>query len=748
MPPHHSHDETLLMRCSKMFLSLLILMCPVIAQAGKPKVDNRLAPLPQVAPAPADNPTTPAKVALGKQLFFDPRLSGNNTMSCSSCHMPDRFFGDGVDWNKGENGITLVRNTPTCMNVGFYNSLFWDGRAASLEEQALGPIQSEIEMNQNLDELEEELNEVPSYVEQFHAVFGSKPNRKDVAKALATYQRTLVTTPSPFDRYLMGDESALSADAKRGLELFVGEARCVECHNGPMLSNGKFYRMGISEEDIGREAATGRNEDRYRFRTPSLRNVADTGPYMHNGLAHSLEAVVSRYYHGVSPTTTDGLEVDAPDLQSRDLSDIPYLLAFLESLSGGKPDFTPPTLPSDRPEEATIWNQWRGPSRDGLVAGTNWPRSLSEKDLQRLWRVELPPSYSGPIVSESAVFVTGTADMKNEVVLALDRQTGKELWRTEWPGAMLVPFFAWSNGSWIRSTPCFDGERLFVGGMRDVLVSLDAKTGKEQWRVDFVKDFGSPLPAFGFVSSPLLDGDALYVQAGASFVKLDKKTGKVIWRVLKDEGGMMGSAFSSPVIATLAGQRQLVVLTREKLVGVDLQNGDVLWEQKVPNFRGMNILTPVVFGDGIFTSAYQNKSWFFNVSKSNGKFEVKEAWNEKAQGYMSTPVVIDGHAYIHLQNERFACINLTTGERTWTSKPYGKYSSLVAQKDLILALDETGSLLLIKANPKEFELLDERKVSEEETWAHVAVAGEEIFVRELNALSVFRWHDAEAKSDQ
>jgi outer membrane protein assembly factor BamB len=395
-----------------------------------------------------------------------------------------------------------------------------------------------------------------------------------------------------------------------------------------------------------------------------------------------------------------------------------------------------------------IWNQWRGPTRDGRAPGANWPRSLSERNLKLIWRVELDHSYSGPIVSESSVFVTGTADQKDEVVKALDRNSGKELWKVQWPGTITVPFFAWSNGSWIRSTPCFDGESLYVAGMRDVLVAIDAETGKEQWRIDFVKEFGSPLPAFGFVSSPLLDGNWLYVQAGASFVKLDKKTGKVIWRVLKDEGGMMGSAFSSPVKATLAGQAQLVVQTREKLAGVDPQNGEVLWEQKVPNFRGMNILTPVVFENGIFTSAYQNKSWFFHVSKSDGKFQSKEAWSEKAQGYMSTPVVIDGHAYIHLQNQRFACINLTTGERTWTSTPYGKYASLVTQKDLILALDQTGKLLLLKANPKAFELLDERRLSEEETWAHLAVCGEEIFIRELNALSVFRWRDSEAKRDR
>ncbi len=390
------------------------------------------------------------------------------------------------------------------------------------------------------------------------------------------------------------------------------------------------------------------------------------------------------------------------------------------------------------------WNQWRGPTRDGLVPGSNWPTSLSQKNLTQLWRVELDSSYSGPIVSETMVFVTGTAEKKTEIVCALDRKTGKELWRIQWPGALSVPFFAASNGSWIRSTPAFDGENLFVGGMRDVLVSLNAQTGKEQWRVDFVEEFKSPLPAFGCVSSPLLDGDSLYVQAGASLVKLDKRTGKVIWRVLKDNGGMMGSAFSSPVLASLAGQWQLIVQTREKLVGVDPQSGDVLWEQKVPSFRGMNILTPVVFGDGIFTSSYQNKSWLFNISKSEGKFQVKEAWNNKAQGYMSTPVVIDGHAYLHLQNQRFTCINLTTGERTWTSTPYGKYSSLVAQKDLILALDQKGELLLLKANPKEFELLGQRKVSDEETWAHLAVCSDEIFIRELNALSVYVWKNSKA----
>lgn len=317
------------------------------------------------------------------------------------------------------------------------------------------------------------------------------------------------------------------------------------------------------------------------------------------------------------------------------------LLVLLTSTLRG--DETPRTVP--------VWPQWRGPTRDGQVQGSAWPDNLRKDTLKQRWRVELGPSYSGPIVAPDRVFVTETRDKKTEVVRAFDRKTGKELWRAEWSGAIAVPFFAASNGSWIRSTPALDADSLFAAGMRDVLVSLNAKTGKEQWRVDFVKEFKATLPAFGFVSSPLVDGDAVYVQAGASFVKLDKTNGKVVWRVLKDDGGMMGSAFSSPTIATLAGQRQILVQAREKLVGVDPETGDILWKQNVPNFRGMNILTPVSFGDAVFTSSYNNKSWLYAVSKKDQKFQVKEAWSNNAQGYMSTPVVSDGHAYLHMQNQ-------------------------------------------------------------------------------------------------
>ena len=405
-------------------------------------------------------------------------------------------------------------------------------------------------------------------------------------------------------------------------------------------------------------------------------------------------------------------------------------------------------LPDSHADIATAdpnWPQWRGPNRDGHVTGQKWPDRLQKDSLQQLWKVPLGPSYSGPIVTDQLVFTTETKNKESEVVLALDRKTGEERWRAEWKGAMSVPFFAASNGSWIRSTPAYDGECLYVAGMRDVLVCLHAETGQEKWRVDFVKELNAPLPAFGFVCSPLVDGTAVYVQAGASVVKLDKESGKVVWRAMDDGGGMWGSAFSSPMIATLAGKRQLLVQTREELAGVDLENGDVLWTQEVPAFRGMNILTPVVVGDDVFTSSYRNKSWLYRVTRAAEQFSVETIWSNNVQGYMSTPIVIDGYAYLHLQNRRFACINLATGERTWTSQPFGKYASLIAQDDRFLALDASGRLLLIKANTKEFELIDNVEISDEGTWAHLAVSGNELFIRELGAVTGYRWSHTASK---
>lgn len=202
------------------------------------------------------------------------------------------------------------------------------------------------------------------------------------------------------------------------------------------------------------------------------------------------------------------------------------------------------------------WPQWRGPDRNSVVVNeAPWPQDPSK--LSKRWRVELNPGYSGPIVHGNRLFVTETVAASDEVVRALDRATGQEIWRASWKGAMSVPFFAKKNGDWIRATTACDGESLFVAGMRDVLVCLDIDTGAQRWRVDFPARLKTPVPSFGFVSSPLVIGEHLYVQAGGAFIKLNKQTGEILWRTLADGGGM-SSAFSSPVAATLHVVPQLV----------------------------------------------------------------------------------------------------------------------------------------------------------------------------------------------
>jgi len=387
------------------------------------------------------------------------------------------------------------------------------------------------------------------------------------------------------------------------------------------------------------------------------------------------------------------------------------------------------------------WVGWRGESRDGTVAGREWPRDLGEAKLVRKWRVTLAEGYPGPIVSGDRVFTVETQNKENEVVRAFHRDTGKQLWERGWSGSMKVPFFAAKNGSWVRSTPATDGRLLFVGGMREVLVALDVETGKVRWRFDFGAKLKSDLPSFGFVCSPLVDEGSVYVQAGGGICKLDAVSGDLLWHTPGGGGGMSGGAFSSPILASISGSKQLIVQGRDELKGLNPQSGSVLWHQPVKAFRGMNIVTPVPYGDSFFTTTYGGRSILWGIEEAEGGYGVEQSWVNKLQGYMCTPVVVDDHAYFHLKSQRAACVDLRSGEIRWVSdQRFGKYWSLVAQGDRLLALDERGDLILFKANPEAFEMIDRRKVSEEETWGHLTVVDGEIYIRELNGLSAWRWN--------
>ncbi len=386
------------------------------------------------------------------------------------------------------------------------------------------------------------------------------------------------------------------------------------------------------------------------------------------------------------------------------------------------------------------WTGWRGPARTGEAGQYPWPANLAEETLTQTWTFPLAESYSGPIVTRDRVFVTETIDAETESIRALDRRTGEQLWQQQWRGSITVPFFAKRNGSWIRSTPAYSDGILYVGGMEDVLVALRGDDGSIVWKHDFPELWQTKEPTFGFVCSPLVDGEYLYVQVGGAFVKLDKKSGDIVWKTLEDGGGMMGGSFSSPIAATINGQSCLLVQTRDELAAVDKETGSVMWRRKIPSFRGMNILTPTVYENKIFTSNYRGRSYLFSVNGTENSPELEPVWEHKAAAYMSTPVVIDGHAYMHLQNQRVACLNLETGEETWrSSESFGGYWSMVFQGDKIMALDESGELLLMRANPEKLDIIDRRQVGSSSTWAHLAVADNQIFIRELKGLVAYSW---------
>ncbi len=289
--------------------------------------------LPALPPIPKNNSLTPEKVDLGKMLFFEPRISASGVISCATCHNPALGWSDRIPRAVGHAGSVGERNTPTVLNSGFFTAQFWDGREPDLEGQALGPIEADIEMNMPLEEAIVRLEEFQEYREAFNRAYGTDeitPER--VAKALASFQRTLNTPHSPFDRYLSGDLSALTLQEKRGMQAFVQNG-CTACHSGPALTDSLFHRIQVpGSTDLGRYEVTGDEADKFRFKTPTLRNVAVTYPYFNNGGVETLEEAV---------------QIMARDMLGRELDEQTNadLVAFLHTLTGEMPELEIPALP-------------------------------------------------------------------------------------------------------------------------------------------------------------------------------------------------------------------------------------------------------------------------------------------------------------------------------------------------------------------------------------------------------------------
>ena len=286
---------------------------------------SKFQPLPSLPPIPADNPQTKVKVALGKMLYFDPRLSKSKLISCNTCHNLSIGGDDNQRTSIGHKWQHGPRNAPTVLNAAFLKVQFWDGRAPTLEEQAKGPLTAPVEMAASPEIDIRRVKSIPEYVKLFRAAFPGESDPvtfDNIAKAIAAYERTLITPNSPFDRYLNGDESALTEDQKEGMVLFV-KTGCIACHNGPVLSDGNYYKFQWNN-DQGRYKVTQNPEDMFKFRTPQLRNVALTAPYFHDGTVDKLE---------------DAIKIMAEKMLNKKLNDAQVwkIKAFLESLTGDVP---------------------------------------------------------------------------------------------------------------------------------------------------------------------------------------------------------------------------------------------------------------------------------------------------------------------------------------------------------------------------------------------------------------------------
>ena len=331
-----------------------------------PQVDREqfqdIGPLPPVE-FPADNPYSREKVALGKKLFFDPRLSSSGQIACASCHDPELAWADGRTRAFGHDRQTGRRNAMTILNVAYADRLFWDGRATSLEDQSKFPIADAVEMNEEHSVAIAKINAIPGYRELFAEVFGSPEVTLDhIQKAIATFERTIVSHSSPFDRFVKGRSEVLSDEAVLGMHLFRTKAGCINCHNSSYFSDNQFHNdgqtlFGSRNEDFGLYHVTGDTADIGKFRTPTLREVSRTGPWMHHGHFPTLLDVV-QYYNLGNPDPIQkkhlGTERDAlipevsPMLHRLHLDDeeINALLAFLETLSTRTVRMSPPPLPN------------------------------------------------------------------------------------------------------------------------------------------------------------------------------------------------------------------------------------------------------------------------------------------------------------------------------------------------------------------------------------------------------------------
>jgi outer membrane protein assembly factor BamB len=399
-----------------------------------------------------------------------------------------------------------------------------------------------------------------------------------------------------------------------------------------------------------------------------------------------------------------------------------FIVLFVTSSVGGAKD----------------WRQWRGPNRDGItndfIVPQAWPKTLKEQ-----WKVVVGEGHSSPVSADGKIYIHAR-QAEDEVVLCLDPVSGKEVWKSKDPVAYEMNTAAYAHGKGPKSTPVVGGGKLYTFGISGILSCFDAETGKVRWRKEFSKQYPSTSPSCGTAMSPVLDGGLLIAHVGGydkgALTAFDAETGTVKWAYDKD-----GPAYSSPIVVTLEGRRQLVTYTQRDLIGVSLATGELLWKISAKHVVDTNSVTPVAHKDRIIYSGYEQGIIAIRPVKEGPKFAAKEVWrNPGNECYMNTPVLHGDELYgLSYRNKgQFFCVDAATGRTVWQSPGrMGENAAIVNAGGVLLLLTNDANLIVLDPNVKEYKPVAQYQVANSPTWAHPLILRDRILIKDHSTLTSF-----------
>lgn len=387
--------------------------------------------------------------------------------------------------------------------------------------------------------------------------------------------------------------------------------------------------------------------------------------------------------------------------------------------------------------DAADWPHWRGPNRDGVAPGVTFPDKWPAEAPKEKWKAPVGLGYSGPAIVGNKVFILGRVE-KDERCLALDANTGKELWKIEYPEKFEAPDPTAGKGP--NSTPTVDGDRVYMLGLGGMLHCIDVSSGKVLWKHDCQKEYWGVkksllgddwFPPCGASASPMVDGKNVIIPIGGAkagaFTAFDRKTGDIVWKALEDR-----SSYASPTIASPGGVKQLIGFTGTRMVGLRYSNRDLLWEVPFKTRFEQTIISPVVWKDLVIIAGEARATTAVRIKESGGKVTHEVAWtSDDLKSYLTSPILFQDHLLGYdMRTSKLVCLSMETGETAWQSPRIpGKYHSLVLVGNVVLCLNSEGELTVLKASTKEFQEVAKWTVAEKGTWSHLAVAGNRLYVK-------------------